>query len=119
MKPNIKPFSQFIVETASPEDLELRGLGFDNRKEIQDSDELEDIVHELLFDDPAINAAWQEFRGKVHAGIAKFRDEYTWNGQELADLADHYYEAARDYTGDQMRGLIAGTLMDLAEESLD
>lgn len=116
MKPNIKPFSQFITETASPEDLELRGLGFDSRREIQDPDELDDIIHELLFDDPAINAAWQEFRSKVHERIAKFKDEYSWNEQDLADLADHYYEAARDYTGDQMRGLIAGTLMDLTEE---
>lgn len=115
MKSNVKPFSRFLAESQD-QDQELRSMGFENRREIQDSDELDEVVHELLFDDPAINAAWQNFRSAVHVQIAKFKDEYRWNRQDLADLADHYYEAARDYTGDQMRGLISGNLMDLAEE---
>lgn len=116
MKQYIKPVSGFIGESASPEDLELRDLGFENRREIQDPDELEEVIHELLFDDPAINAAWQELTARIQAQIDKFKSEYSWNGQDLADLADYYYEAARDYTGDQLRGLISGNLMDLAEE---
>ena len=119
MKNYIKPVWGFIGENASPEDLELRGLGFDNRRELQSPEEIEEVVHELLFDDPGINAAWQELTDRVQAQIDKFRAGHTWNGQDLADLADYYYEAARDYTGDQLRGLIAGTLMDLAEEALD
>ena len=117
MKSNIKPFRTFVNESADLDpDGELRGMGFENRHEIQDSDELEDIVHELFFDDPAVNAAWQEFKTRVHAQIAKFKDEYTWDSTELADLADFYLEAARDYNGDPMRTLIAGNLLDLAEE---
>lgn len=49
------------------------------------------MVHELLFDDPAINAAWQNFRSTVHVQISKVKDEYRWNGQDLADPADYYY----------------------------
>lgn len=115
MKSNIKSFRSFINENSDP-DQELRDLGFDHRREIGDPDELEEILHELFFDEPAINATWQRLTTQIKGQVAKLKAEYKWNSEELANIADYHYEASRDYTGDRLMGLIAGTLMDLAEE---
>ena len=115
MKSNIKAFGEFLTES-SDQDQELRDFGFEDRHEIQDSDELDEVVNELFFDDPEINAAWQALKERVHAQIAKFKAEYSWDSGQLADLADYYIDADRDDMTSRLNGLIAGNLMEIADE---
>jgi hypothetical protein len=118
MKLNVKPFSKFVNESEDA-DQELRDLGFDQRRTLQDPEELEEVLHELFFDDPEINATWQRLTTQIKAQVEKLKAEYKWDSGELADIADYHYEASRDYTGDRLSGLISGTLWDLAEEGND
>lgn len=115
MKQRVKPFGKFINENEDPNQ-ELRDMGFNDRRELNSSEEIDDVLHALFFQDQEIADAWQAFHTTLREKLAKFKREFTWKPDELTELADYYLENSRDYTSDGLQGQIAGGLMDIVDD---
>lgn len=116
MKSHVKRINSFLAENESPEELELRTMGFDSRHKIRGEDEIKQVLRDLFLSNDRVLAAYDKFIKELDKSCAELKADYSWNEAEMESVLDIYAELGRGYPDSIIYVAVSDKVKELNDE---
>jgi len=94
MKQLVKGISQYIKESEEADREELASMGFSDKIQLEDLDE---IISEIstIADDPEVKRLEEALIDLIQAKIEQFANKFEWDENVMAEAAESYSDDVR------------------------